>query len=241
MGQNTAQYNLGENGAHSGDGTGSMVGPGGGSSATMINNVLWNGANGTSGAPYGNYTINAAAFGYGGACPTTALFANIITVAHVGNNGAHMVSGGYYAVAQNCKTVIYKSNDWYALSGYPYFRAVLNGVSYIGATALTNWQNASGDTGPNTNGNGTNPNFANGGGGLGTTCYVPGTMPGNIGAASCPNNYLLQTGSSLIGSALDLSQPPYDLIFPATDYYNVAIPNGTGTTGYNYGADGAHH
>ena len=65
-------------------------------------------------------------------------------------------------------------------------------------------------------------------------------MPVYPGGIPCLKNYELQTGSTLIGTGLELTQAPYSLTLPTADYFMNAIPNGVGT-GFNYGSDGAHH
>lgn len=237
MGAHTLAYNIIENGGFSGDGTGGMTGPGSSPNGPVstFNNVIWNGQNGTKATgPFGSYgyTLNNYALSYGGNCaPANGhLFANNIVVASANSGYANMVSGGYNAVGQFCTTINYKNNDYYPLSGNAHFRAVVNGGTYNGVAA---WNAASGDTGPTP---GVNPNFASPGGAAARTCYGGG----NPAAPTCVTNYALQTGSSLIGSGLNLTQASDPMTVPSTDYFGNAIPNGVGT-GYNFGVDGAHH
>lgn len=70
-----------------------------------------------------------------------------------------------------------------------------------------------------------------------TNCYSSGTP---AGPQPCPAGYALNAGSPMIGVGLDLTQAPYNLNVGAVDYYGTAIPNGVGS-GFNIGADGAHH
>ena len=236
MGPNSAAYNIFENGtAGCGDNTCAMVAPGGGNGSTIINNAIWNGYNATITGWGGSYTgyENASAIGYGGACPSGGLIANNIVVANGNPNSpahtnANMVTGGY-GPAQSCRTITYQSNDWYPLAGQPFYQAA---VGRGNITGVSNWNAASGDTGIQVS-----PNFAGRGGGAGVTCYSGSGVPT---APTCVTNYKLQSGSSLIGAGLNLTEAPYDLTLPTTDFFNVAIPNSVGT-GYNLGADGAYH
>ena len=237
MGPNTARYNIFENGgANCGDGTCGMVGMGGGNGGTFISNVIWNGYNGQNVPGYNNSVYGGAlVYGYQ-SCPvegnTAALVVNNIVVAATNSGLAEMISGGSESIAQNCKTITYKSNDYYPIGGgSAYFRAVLSGQNY---TSVTAWNAASGDTGISSN-----PNFAAPGGGTGATCYG-GYGTGIPAAPTCVTNYKLQTGNTMIGAGINLTQSPYNLTLPATDYFGATIPNGVGT-GYNLGADGDHH
>jgi hypothetical protein len=235
MGPNTVAYNLFENGSmYSTQGFYAMffIGTGSGGPVTIYNNVLWNGYNGTNDTTNGNY-VKVAAVGVG-ACPpgTSSLFANNILVANYAAFGfqAQMGAGSIYTTTRNCKTINWKNNDYYPLANHPTWINMINNSNFTGVPA---WNAASGDTGIQTN-----PNFA--GGGAGTTCYSGTGIPVNPGGIPCPINYQLQTGSTLIGTGLNVSSTPYNLPIPATDYFTNAIPNGVGT-GFNYGADGAHH
>jgi Bacterial Ig domain len=69
------------------------------------------------------------------------------------------------------------------------------------------------------------------------TCFRSGTP---AGPQPCPSVYDLTVDSPAVGVGLDLTRPPYSQNIGSQDYYGNSIPNGVGT-GYNIGADGAHH
>ena len=167
----------------------------------------------------GNYTKNQG--GIGGEAVGSGIIMN--------HQNVNVVDKGGYGPAQSCRTITYQSDDWYPLAGQPFYQAA---VGRGNITGVSNWNAASGDTGIQIN-----PNFASRGGGAGVTCYSGSGVPT---APTCVTNYKLQTGSSLIGPGLNLTEAPYDLTLPTTDFFNVAIPNSVGT-GYNLGADGAYH
>lgn len=122
-------------------------------------------------------------------------------------------------------------NDYYRAGGST-ARWVWNGTNY---TTLAAFQAATGLEGHGLN---VNPNFSSAG--TGGTCYSSGTP---AGPQPCPSGYALSTGSPMIGVGEDLTSLLSARGLPAlpsTDYYGTTIPNGVGT-GYNIGADGAHH
>jgi hypothetical protein len=208
----------------------------------IFNNTTWNGTNTQTGI---NGQIKGGVYGIGGHCAivTTApnYYANGI---HVSNSTsflpALMGTGGYASVGYNCQGYTFRNNDYFVLG--PGTIQWLNMLTNTTFNSLASWNTASGD-----NGVGTNPNFAGAGGGALTVCYAPLTgaaitaAPVQPGTIPCPTNYQLQTGNTLIGTGLNLTQPPYNLTLPATDFFNVTIPNGASPNGYNYGVDGAHH
>ena len=209
---------------------------GSGGPVSFHNNVIWNGYNGQTNPVTGaGHTMYLGAWGFGGVCTTSwsnppNIFANNIAVSSTWNSIAWMLRAGWGAPAQSCNTLTYKNNDYYGLSGTVEWYGIKN-ATY---TTLPTWQAAV--LGNDTHATESNPNFA-GTGGNDTTCYSGFGVPAQ---PTCATNYQLRTGSGLIGTGFDLTQAPYDLTLPSTDYFNVAIPNGVGT-GYNYGADGAQH
>lgn len=76
-----------------------------------------------------------------------------------------------------------------------------------------------------------------------TTCWPGGVIPAGPQnqPSGCPAGMVLNSGSAMIGTGLDLTSglTAYGLPLPTRDYYGNTVPNGVGT-GFNIGADGGN-
>ena len=241
MGPNMLAYNIAEDGSaycHLGSGQCSMfyIGSGTGGPIDVYNNAVWHGYDANLNPVTGQPVVAGA---WADACPPSGIsyVSNNIVVAAGGSNGGGFATM-YYAFdcahynVPPTQLPVYQNNDYYALAGTMKF---ITGNSVL--TGLPAWESYSGETPKNVN-----PSFAGSGGGAATICYSSplSGLPVQPGTLPCPTNYELQTGSTLIGTGLNLTKSPYSLTLPETDYFNGTIPNGVGT-GYNLGPHGAHH
>jgi hypothetical protein len=122
-----------------------------------------------------------------------------------------------------------RNNDYFYTSFSGVNRFTVQGTGYA---TLSDWQAG---TGLDTGSINTNPNFS--GSIPDGTCYTSG-IP--AGPQPCPTGVELSPGSPAIGTGIDLTLSPYFFDVGTVDYYGNTIPNGVGS-GYNIGADGAHH
>lgn len=125
-----------------------------------------------------------------------------------------------------CPNLIWKANNWYNITGSG--NLIWGGIGSSGTqcTTLACWQNnvPGGDAGATT----ANPQLTAGGSG--------GTCNSTTGPQQCPSNYMLRSGSPMIGAGADLTVSPYDQTI-TRDYYGNSVPRHFGT-GWNIGADG---
>lgn len=219
--KNTTRYNISEN-----DGINGSSG-----SYTLGASNLTN----TQSAAYNNvcYTHNAGAVGNASVAwcwsidvNTDFIIANNISINDTGN---YMVNS-FNATSPTLTT--FRNNNYYQTSSgssSPLFRWGATNYSTIGALQTA--------TGNETGSVSVNPQITSPGGG--GTCYSSGVP---AGPQPCPSAYVLQAGSPMIGTGLDLTSllNARGLPLPTRDYYGNSVPNGVGT-GYNIGADGAHH
>lgn len=179
---------------------------------------------------YQNNT-QSGAIGFGMCCNITSalsgVFANnIVAVVSSGGN-ANFVNSNSNSATQP-PNFLYKSNDWFPVSGSIRFQ--------IGATvysSLATWQAATpgGDTGAIT----TTPSFSGTGGTGGTCSWTPNL---NNGPQPCPSVYVLSGGSAAKSAGTDLQGGGFISVSPGIrDYYANTIP-GSGSC-WNIGADGA--
>jgi hypothetical protein len=132
----------------------------------------------------------------------------------------------------SAQTMLFKNNDWFRVNHNQSSNPMWNwhGCPSNACTTLAQWKAAGGDQ----SGLSVNPNLTSAGGG--GTCYSSGVP---AGPQPCPSAYVLQGGSPMIGTGLDLTAQPYQITVGSKDYYGNSIPNGVGT-GYNVGADGGN-
>jgi hypothetical protein len=207
----------------------------------LYNNSVWNGYNGLVVPPSTSAVTYVADWGgAGGYCPPVhSVVANNIFVANsvAGVASAQFFFGGATAMFPSCpaNTWSVANNNYYpvgTLTSSLLWRSVNANLDAVTTLSAFNAGASATDTQ-------TNPNFA--GTPSGTDCWTPlSGVPGQPGAINCPSAYALTTGSSMIDTGVNLTGSPYNLTMPTKDYFNNTIPNGVGT-GYNVGADGAHH
>jgi hypothetical protein len=115
-------------------------------------------------------------------------------------------------------------NDWHTATGGTAVWAT-NGMTY---TSFGAYQSGTGREKKSVT---TDPDLS--APGTGGACNSSTTA----GTQTCPSQYLLESGSPVAGTGLDLTRAPYSLAagVGATDYYLRPIPNGQGT-GYDVGA-----
>jgi hypothetical protein len=210
-GGNVVRYNISENDGH-GVGAGIFV--------------TGYGASGSDLAIYGNtvYTAKGDTFGIGVAGGGTI-------AGHVSNNLFYSDTGGGNLVGVvdwNTATITglsFLGNDYYAVGP---FAIHYDKTSYA---SLSAWSQATGQEKDNgaQGGLSVDPKLTSPGHGGTAFGYQPAKLGG----------YLLQAGSPLIGVGLDL-HARYGLDVGTQDFFGAAVPNGKGS-GFNLGADGAHH
>lgn len=250
IGGHTIRYNVFENsGSQVHDGTGAMVGSdwtGSPSVKTVFyNNNIWNGYSGLS-DPYSSATSSPYAFGMQPSFAPTpgVIIANNIFVSNSVNGGAvaGMVTYSQFNPGNLNAYLTWRNNAYYnsGTNGTIFWREVnggpggINGPNY---TSLATWAAGVVSTGEISS----NPTFASPGGGQAVACYTLGSgNPTGCTTSTLPGYQLTNPGSSaFIGTGLNLTTA-FGLNVGTIDFYGNTLGNGVGT-GYNIGADGAHH
>jgi hypothetical protein len=126
-----------------------------------------------------------------------------------------------------CSKLIWKSNDWYNITGSGTLIWGALGPDGTQCTTLKCWQDnvLGGDAGATT----ANPQLD--GAGDGGTCNSTKGPP-----QPCPMHYAVRSGSPMVGAGADLTVSPYNQTI-RRDFYGNSVPHHIGT-GWNIGADG---